>query len=63
MRKTAKFTVVAASVAAFVLATLPEVAMARGGMGTGGTTKNATTCKSGKKVGDASKCKENGGKL
>jgi hypothetical protein len=62
MRKTAKLTVIAASVAAFVLATLPEVAVATG-LGTGGATKHATTCKSGKKVGNASKCKENGGKL
>lgn len=62
MQKIAKFSVVAASVAAFVLATLPEVAVARGGMGTGGATKHSATCKSGKKVSDASKCKENGGK-
>ena len=62
MRKIAKFTVIAASVAAFVLAALPEMAMATG-LGTGGATKHAATCKSGKKVGNANKCKENGGKL
>jgi hypothetical protein len=61
MRKIVKFTVVAAGVAAFVLATLPEVTMARG-LGGGGSTKKATTCQSGKKVSDAAKCKENGGK-
>jgi hypothetical protein len=60
MRKIVKLSVIAASLAAFVLAVMPDVAGARG-MGSGST--KGTTCKSGKRVGDASKCKENGGKL
>lgn len=56
---TTVFAFVLTGLAVIALVAIPTAASAAGGMG---TTKNNTTCKSGKQVRDAKGCKEYGGK-